>query len=272
MAGPSGVLRVREIQSAQNALVKQIRRALQRGERTADGLLPLETLHLLEEALAAKLAVDRVLFTPDLEKDACALLARYNAAPELFRVTPAVLSALSSTRAPQGLVALVRPRAWEASQLFFPHPALVILLAGVQDPGNAGTILRAAEAFGVTGALLLRGTVHPENGKLLRAAAGSTFRLPHLAAVSIDQALALCKVHGATLYALEPRAEETLEQVDLARPCALVVGSEGAGIPPPLLEEACPVAIPRARRVESLNAAMAATLALAEAARQRSRQ
>ena len=246
-----------------------MRRAVTRGERTADGLLAVETPHLLEEALESRLPVERVLFTADAEKQVLALLRRWGAEPELFRVSSTVLAALSSTAAPQGLVALVRPRVWEAGDLFSPDPALVVILAGVQDPGNAGAVLRAAEAFGATGALLLRGTVRPENPKLLRAAAGSSFRLPLLAGVQLDQALALCAVHGLTLYALDARAEQTLEQVDLWRPCALAVGAEGAGVPPPLLENARRAAIPRARRVESLNAAVAAALALSEAARQR---
>ena len=115
----------------------------------------------------------------------------------------------------------------------------------------------------------MRGTVHPENPKLLRAAAGSTFRLPHLGGVQLDQALAMIAVQGATLYALQSRAAKNIEQVNLAKPCVLVVGAEGGGISPDLLDQAQAVSIPRARRVESLNAAVAAALALSEAARQR---
>lgn len=263
--------RIHEIRSRHNPLVEQIRKAVSRGGRTADGLLPVEGPHLLEEALAAGLPVERLLVAPEEEKDALALLRRRGAAPEVFRVTAAVLGAVSSTAAPQGVVALVRPRTWQAGEIFLPSPALVVILAGVQDPGNAGAILRTAEAFGSTGALLLRGTVHPDNPRFLRAAAGSAFRLPHLGAVQLDQALALCAVEGAMIYALEPKAQETVEQADLARSCALVVGAEGTGLPPDMLENARAVSIPRVRRVESLNAAVAAALALAEAARQRDR-
>jgi len=262
---------IQEIRSRHNPLAKKIRRAVERSERTPDGLLVVETPHLLEEALESALPVARVLFTADREKDVLALLRKRGAEPELFRVSSSVLSAVSATQAPQGMVALVRPKDWEASELFSPGPGLVMVLAGAQDPGNVGAILRAAEAFGATGALLLRGTVRPENPKLLRAAAGSSFRLPHLAGVQLDQALALCAVHGLALYALEPRAERTLEDVDLRQPCALAVGAEGAGLPPPLLENARAVAIPRARRVESLNVAVAAALALYEVSRQRKR-
>ena len=122
-----------------------------------------------------------------------------------------------------------------AHELFMPPPALVLILAGVQDPGNAGTLLRTAEAFGATGALLLRGTVHTTNPKVLRAAAGSTFRLPSRAGVEIHGALAMCAENGTEVLALDPRAEETLDDVDLSAACALAVGAEGAGLPPELL-------------------------------------
>jgi tRNA G18 (ribose-2'-O)-methylase SpoU len=93
--------------------------------------------------------------------------------------------------------------------------------------------------------------------------------LPHLGGVQQDQALAMCAVNGAKLFALDPRAPETLDQVDWSSPCAIAVGAEGAGLPPDLLDNARPVSIPRTRRVESLNAAVAGALALYEAARQR---
>lgn len=260
---------IAEISSAKHPLLKEIRFALRRGARTKTGLLPLETPHLLDEALGAGLPVETVLFTAAIERQVMERLRASRVRPELFRVREDALRVASSTEAPPGLLALVRPRDWLAHDLFAPAPALVVVLAGIQDPGNAGTILRSAEAFGATGAMLLRGTVHPENPKFVRAAAGSSFRLPHLAAVQLDQALAMAAMHGAAIYALDPRAARTLEQVDLTKPCLLAVGVEGAGHSPDLLAQATAVSVPRVRRVESLNAAVAAALALAEAARQR---
>src|SRR5206468_7496578 len=132
------------------------------------------------------------------------LLKRDRARATFIRISPSVYKKLSSTESPQGLLALVRPREWVAHELFAPAPALVLILAGIQDPGNAGTLLRSAEAFGATGAMLLRGSVHATHPKMLRAAAGSTFRLPHLGGAQLDQALAMCAVNGATLLALDP--------------------------------------------------------------------
>lgn len=260
-----GTATVREIESLDHPLVKEVRRALSRGEPLARGefagTLALDSPHLLDEAVAAGLNIDAVLFVDEMRRPV--------AGATLYRLSPAAFKKIASTQAPQGAIALVRPREWIAHELFDPPPALVLILAALQDPGNAGTLLRTAEAFGATGALLLRGTVHATNPKFLRGAAGSTFRLPHLAGVQLDQALAMCAVNGVTVLALDPRAKESLDDVDLRGPVAIAVGAEGAGLPPDLLDNARALSIPRARRVESLNAAVAGSLALYEAARQR---
>jgi len=288
---------VREIQSLDHPLVKEIRRALGRGEPLGRGefagALALDSPHLAEEAVTAGLAVEALLFVAEMEDVALRLLhrgraresgggvrldgaresgggVRLDGAPAaLYRLSREAFKKVVSTEAPQGLLALVRACEWTAHELFSPAPALVLILAGIQDPGNAGTLLRSAEAFGATGAILLRGAVHATHPKMLRAAAGSTFRLPHLGGVPQDQALAMCAVNGAAVFALDPGARDTLDHVDLSGPCAFAVGAEGAGLPPDLLDNARPVAIPRTRRVESLNAAVAGALALYEAARQR---
>jgi RNA methyltransferase, TrmH family len=267
---------VREIQSLDHPLVKEIRRALGRGEPLARGefagTLALDSPHLVEEALAANLAIDALLFVTEKEELAHKLLRRDSAQTALFRLSNEAFKKVASTESPQGLLALVRPREWVAHELFAPAPALVVILAGIQDPGNAGTLLRSAEAFGATGALLLRGAVHAAHPKLLRGAAGSTFRVPHFGGVQLDQALAMCAVNNAIVYALDPHAGETLDRVDLRGPCAIAIGAEGAGLPPDLLDNARAVTIPRTRRVESLNAAVAGSLALYEAARQREKR
>jgi TrmH family RNA methyltransferase len=197
------------------------------------------------------------------------LLERHGAAPEVLRLGARVFASVSSLPAAQGVAALVLPKAWAIEDLFQPAPALVVLLAGVQDPGNAGTILRTAEAFGATGALLLEGTVHPENSKFLRASAGSAFRLPHLHGMKYGEALETLRGQGLRLYAAVPHARRTLADLDFAHPLALAIGSEGAGVPGPLLAAAEQVSIPHAHKVESLNAAMAAGIFLYEAAKAR---
>jgi TrmH family RNA methyltransferase len=144
----------------------------------------------------------------------------------------------------------------------------VVVLDGLQDPGNAGAILRAAEAFGATGAIFLKGTASPFNPKTLRAAAGSLFRVPFL--YGMEPALALAALRDARLqlYAAVPSAEQPLADVDLTAACGLIIGNEARGVSRELRAAASAVSIPTAG-VESLNAAMAAGILLYEARRQR---
>ena len=143
-----------------------------------------------------------------------------------------------------------------------PSPALVVILDGVQDPGNAGTILRSAEAFGATGVVFRRGSVSPRNPKLLRASAGSSFRLPTVAG---DPEVPFA------LYAAHPHTGTAAADIDWSGPCALAVGSEAHGVSAELLRRATPVRIPTGH-VESLNAAVAASILLYEAAQCRRRR
>jgi len=151
---------------------------------------------------------------------------------------------------------------------FSRYNALIVALDGMQDPGNAGTIVRSAEAFGASGVVLLEGSVRVPNGKFLRATAGSIFRLPLLESVTRTEFLEQVRSLGLPLYALTSRDGTSLRKANFRVPCALVVGGEGNGVSTELLGAASPLSIP-ARNVESLNAAIACSLALFEAARQR---
>lgn len=259
------------IQSRHNEQVKRLRHALARGERSPEGLLAIETFHLLQEALNSGLDVPQVFFTGEAEDELGRLLAWHRAEPQMFRLAAKVFESVSPLPAAQGVAAWVMPRAWTLGHLFDPGPALVVVLAGVQDPGNAGTIIRTAEAFGATGAMFLRGTVHPDNPKFLRAAAGSAFRLPHVHNLKYGQALEALRGRQVRLYAATPRARRTIDDLDFDRPLAVAIGSEGTGVPGPVLAAAEQVAIPHTRKVESLNAAVAAGIFLCRiaAARQK---
>src|SRR5579883_3293928 len=162
------------ITSAANPLLKDVRRAIVRGSLTHEGLCVAETFHLLEEALRSDCDVKTVL--------AAEAHVRRLAGVKVAILPDRLFQSLAGTETSQGVMALVRPPVWTLEQLFRGR-ALVVVLDGVQDPGNAGTIVRAAEAFGATGALFLKGTVSPHNPKALRASAGSLFRLPYLAGV-----------------------------------------------------------------------------------------
>jgi TrmH family RNA methyltransferase len=136
------------------------------------------------------------------------------------------------------------------------QPALIVIAAGLQDPGNLGTIARSAEAFGATGMLLGDGTVSQRNWKALRASAGSMFRVP---AVKVELASAIreLKARGLGVLATSSHKGTPISQADLRRPMAVLVGNEGSGAPKGVLSQADEiVAIPQSSRVESLNAGM----------------
>jgi RNA methyltransferase, TrmH family len=189
------------------------------------------------------------------------------AGSRLLVVPDALFAALATTEAPQGIISLIKAPVWALDDLFPPH-ALVVVLDAIQDPGNAGTIVRTAEAFGATGVLFPKGTVSPFNTKTLRASAGSLFRLPFVAGVDGQAVHATLFRRRIDVYAAMPRAKKSIAETDLTRPFALIVGSEGQGVSPLLQELATGVRIPT-QAVESLNAAMAAGVVLYEASRQR---
>lgn len=258
------------ITSAANPLLKEVRRAIARGVLTADGLCVAETFHLLEEALRSDCDVKTVLAAESVRSAAEAHVRRL-AGIKVAILPDGLLESISGTEASQGVMALVKPPVWSLDQLFRGCP-LVVVLDGIQDPGNAGAIVRAAEAFGASGALFLKGSASPYNSKTLRASAGSLFRLPFLTGVEPALARAALRQHRVELYAGVPARPGVLARpladLDLTKPCGLVIGNEARGVSAELRAAATDTFIPTIG-VESLNAAVAAGILLYEARRQR---
>ncbi len=147
---------------------------------------------------------------------------------------------------------------------------MVGVLVGLQDPGNLGTILRALEAFGGTACLLAPETVSPFNAKAVRASAGALFRIPVFPRLEVGRMLELCKTHRLQTVGLTPRGSDMLNETDLKKAVALFVGGEARGLPAALLPRLDVLArIPLRAAADSLNAAMAASVACYEVARQR---
>lgn len=250
------------IASPRNPLLKEVRRAASRGELTSHGLCVAESFHLLDEALRSGCRVDTVLVAESAQTRVPTL-----AGARLLVVAERAFAEVASTETSQGVIALVEPPRWTLDAVFRPG-AMAVLLDGIQDPGNAGAILRSAEAFGATGALLLKGTVSPFNPKTLRASAGSLFRLPFVTGFDAEAARTTLTQQGIDWYAADPRGPLPLPEADLTQPFALVIGAEGRGVSATLADGARGLRIPT-ERVESLNAATAAAVILYEAARQR---
>jgi len=254
------MLKPETITSAANPLLKDVRRAMERGGLSPQGWCVAETPHLLAEALRSRCRVKVVLAAES------AKLPRLPGV-RIVVVPDALLQKVSGTETSPGVMALVEPPEWNEEQLFQGR-TLGIVLDGLQDPGNAGTILRAAEAFGATGAIFLKGTASPFNPKTLRASAGSLFRVPFLYGMDPALALAAFERNRVKLYAAVPSSACPVADADLTVPCAFIIGNEARGVSRELRAAAQEVSISTVG-VESLNAAVAAGILLYEARRQR---
>ncbi|MGD1068875.1 MAG: RNA methyltransferase [Bryobacteraceae bacterium] len=263
--------RIEIVTSAANPLLKEVRRAIARGGLTADGLCVAESFHLLEEALRSERAVPIVLASQSVKGTVDRHVAGLRDTRTIV-LPDKLFQSIAATETSQGVMALVRPPEWSMEQLFRGQ-SLVLVLDGIQDPGNAGAIVRAAEAFGATGAIFVKGTVSPHHPKTLRASAGSLFRVPFIAGLEAKLVRAALQQHRLDIYAAMPwtGSERLAEDVDFGRRCAVIIGSEGRGVSNELRGIAEDVAIPTAS-VESLNAAVAASVLLYETRRQRVRE
>lgn len=255
--------RTQTITSAANPLLREVRRAISRNDLTDDGLCIAEGFHLLDEALRSGRDVPTVLAA----ESAIAKLG--NVDSRIVALPDALFQSIATTETTQGVIALVRPATWTLEQIF-QGTSLVVVLDALQDPGNAGAIVRAAEAFGATGVLFLKGTASPYHPKTLRASAGSLFRVPFVAALDATQARAALLKHRVAIYAAMPYTgtQKLAGATDFVRTCALIAGSEGRGVSKELRGIAEEVAIPTTG-VESLNSAVATAVLLYEARRQR---
>ena len=258
----------RIVLSRQNARVKELRAGFARSSRTEHGHIAIEGEHLLLEAVAARLAISAVFVREGSES----LLDRLHllGATEILTLPPEVFTSAVRTESPQGIAALVNPPAFTLDQILnAPAVPLIFISAGLQDPGNLGTLIRTTEAFAATGLITLPGTVSPWNQKVLRASAGSIFRLP-LVAAREDEVFHALESHNIATLAAVATDGDPLTLHDLTRPTALILGNEGSGIPSEILRRATArVTIPTPGPVESLNAAIAGSILLYEASRQR---
>jgi RNA methyltransferase, TrmH family len=257
------------VTSRANPRVKQLRAAFAGHARLSGGLVAIEGENLLREALGCGLPL-KTIFLSD-RVDPPTWLPR---SVELLTLPQDVFASAVDTQHPQGIAALLVPPTWKIEDAFRPDAApLIVIAAGLQDPGNLGTLIRSAEAFGATAVLTTPGTVSEWNQKALRASAGSVLRMPVIG-IATDQ-LAALKLRGLRVFAAvadDPSNPNALSVADagMTQSCALMIGNEGAGLSADFLALADEhITIPTPGRVESLNAAIAGSLLLYEASRQR---
>lgn len=255
------------ITSRDNATIKAAKRLLDRKGRTEANALLVEGARLVGDAWRAGVRPERVFVQPDaLRADSPVhdLLQRMAAERvEIDEVSERVLADLVETVTPQGIVVVVPKPA-----LALPaHATLLLALDGIRDPGNAGTLLRSAEAVGCEGVLFGPGSVEPWNGKVIRAAMGAHFRLPIIEIASWEEAKALAP--DLAWYVAAGEASLSYDAVAWRNPSLLVVGSEATGASDEVRNRATAIAIPMRGDTESLNAAVAGSVILFEAALQR---
>lgn len=261
--------RLRPVSSPQNQQVKDLRKAFSKGELTDDGHAAIESVHILEEAIRSGLTFRTVFFSESGKARADRLLPQLASRVETLLLPDEVFSSAVDTETPQGIAALVKLKPCDIEDLFRTPEPLVVVVSGVQDPGNLGTILRSAEAFEATGVALTEGTVSPLNPKSVRASAGSIFRLPVIQ-TKTRELLPVLASKGLRILGSTSHKGTPLPQADCTGAVAICIGNEGAGLPKELLAKVdANVVIPHSGKVESLNAGVAASIMLYEAARQR---
>jgi RNA methyltransferase, TrmH family len=268
----------REVRIPSNlqSMLLDLQRRRARGRR---GLALVEGVRLVEEALGAGLKIRGAVVAPDLERTArgSALRAELERhAIPVEDVSARTFEKLADTDSPQGILAVVEPRRWHPDEIPIGTDGVVLVIDGVQDPGNVGTLIRTAHALGAAGTIALRGTADVVSPKALRAAMGATFRHPVLV---LDDAafIAWARKHAVTLWAAAAdgvplhRAQGANGRARAeSGPIGVIVGNEGAGIRPQLNAVSTKrVAIPLAQGAESLNVAVAAGILLYEVLRGR---
>jgi TrmH family RNA methyltransferase len=249
-------------------------RELARARKDDDSRILIDGWRLLLEARQARVPIEVAAFSTDAltsPQTAAAADELILAGAEVLAVPPPVMEAISPVRTSSGVVAIGRRQPASVADVFSHAASLVLLALDVQDPGNLGAMIRAAEAAGATGLMACGACADPFGWKALRGSMGSAFRLP-IARTSIDEATQGARAAGVPIFAAAARHGHPLFDTNLTGPAVFLLGAEGSGLPIGVLQQADGmISIPMRAPVESLNVAVAAALLLYEAMRQRSK-
>lgn len=263
------------ITSAANPRLKQVREALSSGQGDAQGRVPIEGIKLMQEALRSRLRIEELFVARSrLGETSIERLLRQirGQKTKVFEVGDRAFLSISDTASPQGILGLAKLPQADFDDLIKGSPMLLIAFE-LQDPGNLGTLIRSAEAFGVTAVLLTSKSVSPLNPKVIRSSAGSIFRVPCFSRLEISQVADTLLRHGFRLLAASPTASSDFREVSYKGKAALLIGNEARGLEPAVMRcVTAQIRIPMSGTVESLNAAVATSILLCEAARQRAEQ
>lgn len=262
---------VERVSSRQNALVKRFRALAQERDPREPHVL-LDGAHLIEEALTSSIPIEIAAFAEEAAAGRLSPLVQRleRTGARTIAVAGPVFDSMSPVQHPSGVVAIGHLAAASLDDVMRQRPALLLLLDGVQDPGNLGAIIRAAEACGATGVIVGVGSADAFGWKALRGAMGSSLRVPIVPRAVLTDAISLARAENIRVFAAVPRNGTPLPECDLRSSAAIILGGEGAGLSPDLAQSAdVTLTIPMQAPVESLNVAIASALVLYEASRQR---
>jgi len=259
---------MRSISSRQNAIVGTFRDLAADAPLDGSRLL-LDGEHLVTDARAAGVRIEQVAVTEDARQRVPELVESVErSGADVVVVTTAVMAALSPVRTPSGIIAIASRNPLDPARVFTDHGARVIALVDVQDPGNVGAIVRAAEALGATAAVVSGASANPFSWKALRGSMGSTLRLPVLAGLSPESVVQCAKKNGLRTIASTAREGAAPSEADWSGRLVVFVGGEGPGLSEQFVSSCdARVTIPMRPPVESLNVAVSAALLLYEAQR-----
>jgi len=260
------------ISSKDNRIIKEAASLSEKKSRDELGLYLLEGPNIVKEAMEEGGRV-RFIFTragDESEEIAEILRIADNQNLAAFELTSDVFAKVTHTDSPQGIAAVFEKRQISHKEFFEKAGnGNIAVLDRLQDPGNVGTILRTAEAFGFTGVVLMKGTADVYQPKIVRAAAGSLLRLPLMFLDSAEEAAQLLTSHGKKIFAAAMNGKTELSKADLSENAAVIIGNEGNGVCECFMEQAETLSIPMEGKTESLNAAIAAATIMYESLRQR---
>lgn len=265
------------ISSITNPKVKYLKSLVKGQGKAGINEFVIEGIHIVEEALSAHISkrceIKLIVFSKRLSnsKEGSLLFDKLSdAGITALEASEKIIEHLSDVKTPQGLIGLVEYKSADFGAFFEEDDPIILILDGIQDPGNLGAIIRSASAFGISGILLSGGTVNPFNQKVIRSTAGTIFNVKIIKADKMDDTMQALKRRGIKLIATTPRASKLVSEADLKEPVALIIGSEGRGINENILKSSDEVvSIPMSGEAESLNAAVSASIILYEALRQR---
>ncbi len=263
---------VAKITGRNNPLLKSIRLVSAGSHRAPKELVAVEGVRVLEEATKAGFPFEAVVLSERFgiaEREKSLLAAWQSGSVRTYSIGEKLFESLSSVQTSQGAIALVRVPEPGLNDIAPAENMLILCACGIQDPGNLGTLIRAAAAAGAHMVCTTRGTVSARNPKVLRSSAGAFFHIPVVEHVETADLQAFCNARSIRLYRSDARSGVSYTVADLRSSCAIMLGNEGSGMPEEQYAGYPAIRISMAEGIESLNVAMAGTIILFEAFRQR---